>query len=77
MDLSGKKQSHIVMLKKIIDYNDVNKIQVFKQNCVFTTVTLRQPDIQKISGHINKCDVLILYNKLCQLLKDLYNSINW
>lgn len=29
-----------------------------------------------ISCHINKCDVLILYNDMCQYLDDQHNSVN-
>lgn len=29
-----------------------------------------------ISCNINKCDVLILYNEICQYLDDQHNSVN-
>lgn len=30
----------------------------------------------EISGDFNKCDFLILYNEMCQLLEDMHNSVH-
>lgn len=33
--------------------------------------------MHKIGGEVRKCDILMLYHKMCQHLEDFYNSINF